>query len=741
MAGQSHTTADILVGGGSGGGISGGSGGGSDEEEPAPMITHTKTPSKISLQPSNAPGVMRRRGNIFSLKVIVDPEMMGRSCVYDNLGDSGPHGEFLGQQEAMTGPSSSIANENETESDSDESSPIAAGSCGSNQGKESVTALDLSHIPDSPPREIPEQIVLNGRGASDVCGKVRDGGQGAVSVPMSKQVPKFTDSESEGRQPRSARILPTGFYRWLSAQRLQRPQRSHHEKFSLPEFVLKDVVDFFELQFVSNGLEVPADLSKISNKHLDIMKKHNTMLSRNMNATATRKLPMLKDSMDNFIAKRLDDDGVKFLSDMVTSAVGGRPLVDDYNKSKDVSPYLNINSKLAASTKVINVLQSEKLRWLIRELKAQKKPSQAEQQQLEKRILRDMIRMFVGKRKADSVINRSLHLTEGKSLSVLATHDEHTTLTRLNFIEDGTVECIRFDSYYPQSKMDPDLEEAFNYVLTNLGIKKGNFVYKSGPVPKQKGLVCGFMAVICLAESLTGETLDGGLWAMYVALLRIWAYLKLHLWAVPYTPQDACNYIVGCEGTERQFMLSTRSISTECVAKRDASGKIVLRTCSWLWGPMIAAAILGKQHFTKYFPPLCDKMLDLSVVVRAVYKILTGNMGRPLQPDDIMKNPDCSGTLYFTAQLQDAVSKEMQERFFDLYLSIHRWIDERLKAESLSLAARAAVPVDACANADGSSSLGPDVRTDDATAAVLFSEELLGGQSPSKDIRSVEIVS
>ena len=83
--------------------------------------------------------------------------------------------------------------------------------------------------------------------------------------------------------------------------------------------------------------------------------------------------------------------------------------------------------------------------------------------------------------------------------------------------------------------MDSKLRRALDYLLTKLGLKKGDFKHKhpQPSVPLQKdGKVCALMALTCLTQILTGEELDKKYWDLYVDLLRRWTFLKLHAAAV-----------------------------------------------------------------------------------------------------------------------------------------------------------------------------------------------------------------
>ena len=83
--------------------------------------------------------------------------------------------------------------------------------------------------------------------------------------------------------------------------------------------------------------------------------------------------------------------------------------------------------------------------------------------------------------------------------------------------------------------MDSKLRRALDYLLTKLGLKKGDFKHKypQPKVPRQKdGKVCALMALTCLTQILTGEKLDEKYWDLYVDLLRRWTFLKLHAVAV-----------------------------------------------------------------------------------------------------------------------------------------------------------------------------------------------------------------
>lgn len=340
---------------------------------------------------------------------------------------------------------------------------------------------------------------------------------------MSEAVEISSDSEAEGQQPTTARKTPAAFYSWLLPSF---NLHASHGLISVYEFVRLDLLEFHRNPFSLAGLEHPKGWDDISGQHLDLMKEHNFNLFHGMHVLNERLLPITKPAMEKVLDKMLCDDSVSFFLKSLIPAVGAMFVVEDRSLEKDPSPYLKTDTVKAASTKVLDVLQAQKLRDEFCDLKKQGAEA----------TLMKMIAIFTGKNKSDSVkfASGDMHLTSQKSLSVIATHGAHTTLTHLEIgAQDGKVVSSTYDSFHSRAQMDPQLRQAFDFLLTKVKLKKGNFIHKSPTVTRQKdGKVCALMALTCLTQILTGETLDGKHWSLYVDLVRLWMFLKLHAEAV-----------------------------------------------------------------------------------------------------------------------------------------------------------------------------------------------------------------
>lgn len=141
---------------------------------------------------------------------------------------------------------------------------------------------------------------------------------------------------------------------------------------------------------------------------------------------------------------------------------------------------------------------------------------------------------------------------------------------------------------------------------------------------------------------------------------------------------DACDAVLNGE-----FRKHHLSVEQEKVGKQDASGKLVLRTWSYLLVPLMCAAIVGIENSTTYFPAFPASVYGFGrdfafeEVVSAVRTILNGrNM-----PIHIQSNPNGNRTLYFDRLLQDEVIAAMESQFTELWLSMQKWIQTRFERE------------------------------------------------------------
>ena len=284
------------------------------------------------------------------------------------------------------------------------------------------------------------------------------------------------------------------------------------------------------------GLAQPEGWDQVSEQHLGCMRKHNETLFKSMKIVKEDLLPVNKKSMEKISSEMLDDELVYFILTSLGSGVGAEFASKNDYAEKVSSPYLRTNPDKATRTKVLDVQQAQKLRDWICELEQLKKGKQSEEEKIqgEEAILKRMVTMFVGRAHAHAVLTGEKHLTDEKSLSIIGTSSYHTTLTHVEFCDNCQVESTQYDSL-GGTKMDPKLRRALHYLLTKLGLMKGNFTHNHPPpkVPRQKdGKVCALMALTCLTQILTGEKLDEKYWDLYVDLLRHWTFLKLHAVAV-----------------------------------------------------------------------------------------------------------------------------------------------------------------------------------------------------------------
>ena len=139
------------------------------------------------------------------------------------------------------------------------------------------------------------------------------------------------------------------------------------------------------------------------------------------------------------------------------------------------------------------------------------------------------------------------------------------------------------------------------------------------------------------------------------------------------------------------FGLHDRSVEQERVGKEDGSGKLTMRTHSWIMVPLIATAILGAEASAAFFPAFpADESgragFAFSKAVQAVRTLLDRRLGIEMERDDIVVNPKDNRTLYFSQRLQNAVLNAMRAGFSELFESLQRWILKRFEGERQAVA-------------------------------------------------------
>ena len=154
------------------------------------------------------------------------------------------------------------------------------------------------------------------------------------------------------------------------------------------------------------------------------------------------------------------------------------------------------------------------------------------------------------------------------------------------------------------------------------------------------------------------------------------------------TVEDARNAILS---RTSPFGLHDRSVEQERVGKEDGSGKLTMRTLSWIMVPLIATAILGAEASAAFFPAFpADESgragFAFSKAVQAVRTLLDRRLGIEMELDDILVNPKDNRTLYFSQRLQNAVLNAMRAGFSELSESLQRWILERFEGERQAVA-------------------------------------------------------
>ena len=235
-----------------------------------------------------------------------------------------------------------------------------------------------------------------------------------------------SDNESEGQQPRAALRTHNAFHKLLSPSGPSDP----HAKMSVHDFVLSDLLEYYRELFLLAGLEQPEGWDQVSEQHLEFMEEHNETLFKSMKIVKEDLLPVNKKSMEKISSEMLDDELVYFILTSLGSGVGAEFAVKNVFSEMNSSPYLRTNPDTADRTKVLDVQQAQKLRDWICEVEQLKKGKQSEEEkkQGEEAILKRMVTMFVGRTHADAVLTGKKHLTDQKSLSIIATSSYHTTL-------------------------------------------------------------------------------------------------------------------------------------------------------------------------------------------------------------------------------------------------------------------------------------------------------------------------
>jgi hypothetical protein len=127
-------------------------------------------------------------------------------------------------------------------------------------------------------------------------------------------------------------------------------------------------------------------------------------------------------------------------------------------------------------------------------------------------------------------------------------------------------------------------------------------------------------------------------------------------------------------------------VEQEKVGKLDTSGTLVIRTLSWILVPLIASAILGESG--AFFPafPVDDGCggvhFAFTEAVNAVRKLLlVFDQRLKMERCDITTSPKDNKSLYFSARLQDAVLRAIQEDLPKLFESLQMWIETRFERE------------------------------------------------------------
>jgi hypothetical protein len=135
-----------------------------------------------------------------------------------------------------------------------------------------------------------------------------------------------------------------------------------------------------------------------------------------------------------------------------------------------------------------------------------------------------------------------------------------------------------------------------------------------------------------------------------------------------------------------QFELHKLTVEQEKVGKLDTSGTLVIRTLSWILVPLIASAILGESG--AFFPafPVDDGCggvhFAFTEAVNAVRKLLlVFDQRLKMERCDITTSPKDNKSLYFSARLQDAVLRAIQEDLPKLFESLQMWIETRFERE------------------------------------------------------------
>ena len=135
-----------------------------------------------------------------------------------------------------------------------------------------------------------------------------------------------------------------------------------------------------------------------------------------------------------------------------------------------------------------------------------------------------------------------------------------------------------------------------------------------------------------------------------------------------------------------QFRPSHSSPETEPAGK-ECGTQLRTRTLSYLLVPITCCAIVGVELGKRFFPQLSidcgGTSFSFEEVVGAVRNILQRGEGREGRAKLKRKyiTPRDDGTLYFDADLQNAVLDELNQRYSEMYDSIVLWNAQRYEAE------------------------------------------------------------
>ena len=107
---------------------------------------------------------------------------------------------------------------------------------------------------------------------------------------------------------------------------------------------------------------------------------------------------------------------------------------------------------------------------------------------VEDAIRRKMITLFVGKRAAETVMNRDSKITEHRDLLFFSTTGSHTTLFMVRLKENaGPPDVTQYDGYCSESEMEPKLRSALIFLLDDFGYDMSHHTKIKPNVPSQIG--------------------------------------------------------------------------------------------------------------------------------------------------------------------------------------------------------------------------------------------------------------